>query len=234
MELAVTTRGKFGKAVAQTRRAGLIPAEVYGKGLENLHISVSAKDFKKMFKNAGKNTLITLAAGGERYSTLVHDVQKDYLTDEIVHVDFYRVRMDEKIKAKVPLEFTGESLGVKEKGGILNISMHEIEIESLPADLPHRLTVHLSSLVDINKSVYVKDILIPKGVKVLVDLDTAVATVKAPVEEKVEEAPVDVSTVKVESEEKKAERDAEKTQKGEKPADAEKQAKPTKSEKPTK
>ncbi len=229
MELAVTTREKFGKGVAQTRRAGLIPAEVYGKGLENLHISVSAKDFKKVFREAGRNTLITLAAGGEKYSTLVHDVQKDYLTDEVIHVDFYRVRMDEKIKAKVPLEFTGEALGVKEKGGILNISMHEIEIESLPANLPHRLRVDLKPLDDINKSVYVKDIVVPEGVKVLVDPNTAIATVKAPVEEKIEEAPVDVSEVKVESEEKKAERDAEKIQKGEKPAaEAEKEAKPGK------
>ena len=226
MELAVTPREKFGKAVAQTRKAGLIPAEVYGKGLQNLHISISAKDFKKVFKEAGRNTLITLAAGGEKYSTLVHDVQMDYLTDEVIHVDFYRVRMDEKIKAKVPLEFAGDAIGVKEKGGILNISMHEIEIESLPANLPRRLSVDLKPLDDINKSVYVKDIRVPIGVKVLVDPNTAVATVKAPVEEKIEEVPVDVSAVKVESEEKKAERDVEKTQKGEKPAEAEKQAKP--------
>ena len=233
MELSVTMREKFGKVVAQTRKAGFIPAEVYGKGLENLHISVSAKDFKKVFKEAGRNTLITLSAGGEKYSTLVHDVQKDYLSDEVIHIDFYRVRMDEKIKAKVPLEFTGEAMGVKEKGGILNISMHEIEIESLPGDLPHRLSVDLAPLDDINKSVYVKNIAVPNGVKVLVDPNTAIATVKAPVEEKVEEAPVDVSEVKVESEEKKAERDAEKVAKGEKPAEAP-AAKPAKPEKPSK
>ena len=234
MELAVTTREKFGKAVAQTRKEGLIPAEVYGKGLDNLHISVSAKDFKKVFREAGMNTLVTLSAGKEKYSTLVHDVQRDYLSDEVIHVDFYRVRMDEEIKAKVPLEFTGEAIGVKEKGGILNISMHEIEVEALPANLPHRLSVDLKTLDDINKTVYVKDIAVPKGVKILVDPNTAVATVKAPVEEKVEEVPVDVSEVKVESEEKKAERDAEKAVKGEKPAEAEKPAKQTKPEKPAK
>jgi len=222
MELAVTTREKFGKAVASSRRAGLIPAELYGKGVENLHISVNTKDFKKVFKEAGMNTIINIVAGKEKYPTLVHDIQKDYLSDEVIHIDFYRVRMDEKIKAKVPLEFTGEAIGVKEKGGILNISMHEIEIESLPADLPHRLSVSLLPLVDINASVYVKDIQVPKGVKILVDLETAIATVKVPVEEKVEEVPVDVSEVKVESEEKKAERDADKAAKGEKPGEAEK------------
>ena len=102
---------------------------------------------------------------------------------------------------------------MKEKGGILNISMHEIEVEALPANLPHRLSVDLKPLDDINKTVYVKDIVIPKGVKILVSPNTAVATVKAPIEEKVEEVPVDVSEVKVESEEKKVERAAEKATK---------------------
>ncbi len=228
MELAVTTREKFGRAVAGTRREGLIPAEVYGRGLQNLHISVSAKDFKKVFKEAGTNTLITIALGGEKYPTLVHDIQRHYLTGEVNHIDFYRVRMDEKIKAKVPLEFIGEAVGVKEKGGILNKSMQEIEIESLPADLPHRLSIDLKPLDEINKSVYVKDIQVPKGVKILIDPETAVATVKAPVEEKVEEVPVDVSEVKVESEEKQAERDADKAAKGETSPEAAKAEKPAK------
>ncbi len=234
MDLAVTPREKFGKAVASARRAGLIPAELYGKGVKNLHVSVGAKDFKKVWKEAGTNTIVTIALGGETYPTLVQDVQKDYLSGDAIHVDFYRVRMDEKIKTKVPLEFTGEAMGVKEKNGILNVSMHEVEIESLPADLPHRLVVSLAPLTDINTSVYVKSIRVPAGVKILIDPGTAIATVKAPVEEKVEEPPVDLGAVKVETEEKKAERDAEKTVKGEKAGEAEKPGKTEKSEKPAK
>jgi large subunit ribosomal protein L25 len=134
--------------------------------------------------------------------------------------------MDEKIKTKVSLEFIGEAPAVKDKGGILNKAMSEIEVEALPADLPRHLELDLSSLDDIDKSIYVKDIKVPAGVKVLVDADTVVATVTPPVAEevKVTEEVVDVSAVKVEGEEKRAERAAEKekTGKEETPAEVEK------------
>jgi large subunit ribosomal protein L25 len=228
MDLAVKNREKFGKAVKSLRRQGMIPAELYGRGLKNLHLSVPTKDFLKVFKEAGTNTIVNLlldkdlparlakapaerADGQERRPALVYEVKKDYLTDEIIHVDFYQVRMDERIKAKVPIEFEGEAPAVKDKGGILNKAMSEIEVESLPADLPRRLLVNLSLLDDLNKSVYVREIKVPQAVKVLVDPETVVVTVTPPVveEEKVE-APVDIGAVKVEDEEKKAERAVEK------------------------
>lgn len=207
------------------RQQGMIPAELYGRGLKNLHLSVPTKDFLKVFKEAGTNTVVNLlldkdlsAGGQERHPALVYEVKKDYLTDEIMHVDFYQVRMDEKIKAKVPIEFEGEAPAVKDKGGILNKAMSEIEVESLPADLPRRLLVNLSTLDDLNKSIYVREIKVPQAVKVLVDPETVVVTVTPPVveEEKVE-APVDIGAVKVEDEEKKAERAVEK--KTEKPTE---------------
>jgi large subunit ribosomal protein L25 len=225
MDLAVKNREKFGKASKSLRQQGLIPAELYGRGLKNLHLSVPTKDFLKVFREAGTNTVVNLlldrdlpAGGQERRPALVYEVKKDYLTDEIMHVDFYQVRMDERIKAKVPIEFEGEAPAVKDKGGILNKAMSEIEVESLPADLPHRLLVNLSLLDDLNKSVYVREIKVPQAVKVLVDPETVVVTVTPPVveEEKVE-APVDIGAVKVEDEEKKAERAVEK--KTEKPTE---------------
>ncbi len=211
MDLSVQTRGKFGKAVKTLRREGLIPAELYGHGVKNMHLAVPAKDFLKVFKEAGTNTVVNLLVDKERRSALIYDVRRDYLSDDVVHIDFYQVRMDEKIKTKIPLEFLGESLAVKEKGGILNRAMLEVEVEALPADLPHRLSVELALLDDLNKSAYVKDIKVPGGVKILIDPETVIATVAPPVaEEENVEAPVDVSAVKVETEEKKAEREAEK------------------------
>lgn len=227
MDLAVQNREKFGKAVRSLRRAGFIPAELYGHGVKNTHLSVAAKDFLKVFKEAGTNTVVNLLIGEEKHPAnggtherrpaLIYEIKRNYLTGEIAHVDFYQVRMDEKIKAKIPLEFTGEAPAVREKAAILNKAMAEIEVEALPADLPHRFEVDLKALDDLNKSVYVKDINVPRGVKILIDPETVVVTATPPVAEEVKvEAPVDVSAVKVEDEEKKAERQAEKVSKEEK------------------
>ena len=213
MELTAATREKFGKQTGALRREGLVPAELYGRGLKNLHISVSAKEFAKVFREAGTNTIVTLAVGGEKHSALIHDVARDPLSGEPAHVDFYQVRLDEKITTRVPLEFVGEAPAVKAKGAALNKSMTEIEVEALPQDLPHSLAVDLSALDDIDKSIYVRDLAVPKGVEILVAGDTAIATATPPAPEEIApaaEAAADVSAVKVESEEKKAERQAEK------------------------
>lgn len=219
MDLTAKPREIVGKKVRTLRREGFLPAELYGHGQKNLHLSVAAKEFNKVFKEAGENTVVTLVLDAkDRRSVLVNDVQKNYLTGEIDHVDFYQVRMDEKLKAKVPLEFDGISPAAKEKGGIVAKAMSEIEVEALPNDLPHRLTVDLGLLDDLNKTIYVRDLAVPKGVTILIDAETAIVSVVPPkVEEVAEVAPVvDVAAVKVESEEKKAERAAEKAEKGEK------------------
>jgi len=211
MDLTVKSREITGKKVRTLRREGLVPAELYGHGLQNLHLSVSAKEFGKVLKEAGTTTVVTLLLSTEKKPAIIHDVKHNYLTGEVEHVDFYQVRMDEKLKTKVPLEFIGEAPAVKEKQAVINKSMSEIEVEALPQNLPHKLIVDLSLLDDLNKSVYVRDIVIPKGVEVLIDMDTAVVTAVPQAAEEVVEAPiVDVTDVKVETEEKKAERTAEK------------------------
>jgi len=117
--------------------------------------------------------------------------------------------MDEKIRTHIPLEFIGESPAVKNYGGILNKSMLEIEIEALPKDLPHNIPVDISQIKELDQSIYVKDLSIPKNVKILVDPETVIATVSLPKEEAPSE-PIDISAVKVETEEKKLERSKEK------------------------
>ncbi|MEE8131893.1 MAG: 50S ribosomal protein L25 [Candidatus Paceibacterota bacterium] len=210
MELTVQKREIFGKKVKELRKQDLIPAELYGHGFENLHLSVPAKDFSRIFNEAGESTIIKLKVEGgdgkekgSELNVLVHDIQKNVLTDEISHIDFYQVRMDEKIKAAVPLEFIGEAPAVKEKGGVLIKSVHEIEVEVLPADLPHNIPVNLDELDDIGKNIHMKDIKIDEKVKVLIEPETVIATVIEPIkeEEKVEE--VSVEEVEVEGEEAK-------------------------------
>src|SRR3989344_770423 len=224
MDLAVETREKFGKAVKILERQGLIPAELYGHGIANLHLAVKRRDFEKVFKDAGESTVIKLKVGGEKpnsgekeLNVLVHDIQRNYLSDEISHIDFYQVRMDELIKAHIPLEFTGESPAVKGQGGILNKTLSEIEVEALPGDLPRQFEVNLGNLIELNQSIYVKDLEIPAKVKVLVEPETVLVTVTPPLEEEVIEAPVDVTAVKVEAEEKVAERAKGKIEEPEKP-----------------
>lgn len=217
MDLLVTERTVLGKQVNALRREGLIPAEMYGHGIQNVHLSVAAKDFSKIYAVAGENTVITLVVGTKKFPVIIHHVDRHYISGDPIHVDFHQIRMDEKITARVPIEFIGESAAVREKGAVINKSMTEIEVEALPADLPHQLTIDLSGLDDLDKTLYVRDIKLPKGVMSLVDEDTAVATATEPRVEEEPTAPVaDVSSVKVEAEEKVAERAAGKAEAEEK------------------
>lgn len=223
MDLSVQPREIVGKKVRTLRRGGLVPAELYGHGLKNMHLMVGAKELAKAVKEAGTTTVLNLvvnggtsAAAAKKHPALIHHVSENYLTGEIDHVDFYEVRMDEKITAKVPLEFTGDAPAVKAFAAVINKSMSELEVEALPADLPHSLIVDLSVLAELNQSIYVRDLTIPRGVEVLVDPETAVATATPQAAEEVVETPIEVTDVVVETEEKKAERTAEKGEKEEK------------------
>jgi len=203
MELIVQKREIFGKKVKALRKQGFIPAELYGHGVENIHLSVPAKDFLKIFKEAGESTIINLSLENKKLPVLIHDVVVDPINDQIIHIDFYQIKMDEKITTSVPLEFIGEAPAVREKGGILVKAMQEIEIEALPADLPASIKVNLNNLSEIGKSIYVKDLQVTKGLKILVESETVVATVIEAAKEEFEEKPITVEEVKVEREEKK-------------------------------
>ncbi len=212
IQLKADKRDKFGKANRALREQGLIPAELYGHGLDNLHISVSVKDFEKVFREAGENTVVELSLDGKKHPAIIHDVQKDFLSDSVEHIDFYEVRMDEVIRVHVPIELIGESPAVKEQGGMLNQSMQEIEVEALPAKVPAKFTLDVSGLIELNQSLYVKDLDIPKDAKIMVEPEAVIVSVMPPRKEE-EVKPVeavDLSAVKVESEEKKAERDKDK------------------------
>lgn len=209
MELQVQKREIFGKKVNILRDSGWIPAELYGRGRENIHLSVPVKEFSRVFKEAGENTIVNLALGNEKLPILIHEVIMNPLDDTIMHIDFYQVRMDEKITASIPLEFTGEAPAVKEKNGVLIKAMQEIEVEALPADLPHDFQVDLNTLSDIGMSIHVKDIKVPERVKLLVEPETVIATIIEQAKEEEAAKPISVEEVKVEGEEKKKETEAE-------------------------
>jgi large subunit ribosomal protein L25 len=216
MQLTAEKRDILGKKVAGLRAKGLIPAELYGNGSENKHLTVSQRDLLRLIKAEGPATLVDLVIDGTPQRVLIHDLQQSVHTDDIQHVDFYAVRKGEKIKVHVPVSFVGEAPAVKTDGAVLNKSLLEIEVEALPDDLPHEITVDLAPLTAIDMAIHIKDLVLPKGVHAHTDPETLVVSVAAPrVEEEAPAATTDVNEVKVEGEEKKAARDAKKGEEGE-------------------
>jgi large subunit ribosomal protein L25 len=209
LEIKANLRKEIGSGLNKLRSQGLLPAVVYGHGIESKSISVSEKEFAKLYQQAGESTLVSLNFDGAEKKVLINDVQYDPLTDKPVHIDFYEVRMDEKIKANVPLVFAGESAAVKAEGGILVRSIQEVEVEALPQDLPHHIEVDISKLATFEDHIRIKDLKVAGSAKILAEPEEIVASVSQPrseeelaaLEEKIE-APAE--EVKVVGEEEKA------------------------------
>ncbi len=216
-ELNAQSRTILGTKVKTLRKKGLLPAVIYGEGLESQAIATSFVDFERAFREAGESTLVTLNVEGKSYNVLIHDVDYHPTKGNPIHADFYAVRMDKAIRTTVPLEFIGESAAIKMEGGILVKVMHEIEVEALPKDLPHELHVDLTLLSTLESKVLVKDIKLPKGVEITADSDELIALVETPRSteelealEQGEGATSEVAEVKTEQEEKRAVKEAEK------------------------
>jgi len=124
IELKAQTREITGKKVSQLRNAGQIPAVLYGHGIKAISLSVDAREFDRAFGQTGETSIFHLLSGGKKHNVLVHDLARDPLFGQILHVDFYEVRMDEKLKVKIPLVFVGESPLVKSEGAILIKPLH--------------------------------------------------------------------------------------------------------------
>lgn len=179
--LNVQGRAETGKALEKLREAGNIPAVLYGHDVQPVSLSVNYLDFSRAFKTAGESTLIELALDGKKpVNVLVHDVATHPLTGRIMHIDFYQVNMKEEIETDIHLEFIGESEAVKALSGVLIRSLEAVKVRCLPSDLPHALTVDLSQLATFDDAIKVKDIVLPKGVEMLDDIETVIATVAPP------------------------------------------------------
>lgn len=199
------------------RKAGGIPAVVYGHKVKNVNLTVDGKSFGNLYKTAGETTVLDLHIEGENTdrSVLIHDVAVDPVRSDIVHVDFYEVKKGEKIKTHIPLVFEGESAAVKSEGGVLVKNVYKVEVEALPKDLPHEIVVDISKLKTFSDAVTIADLHISADVKIFADAKEVIAKVMPPrtteeLESLEKTAEMKVDEVKVETEEKKKERDAEK------------------------
>ena len=217
-KLSTQPRTLLGKKVKSFRAKGFIPAVLYGSARkEALPLLVDEKDFARIYAGAGESSLVSLSIGVKDVcNVLVHDVMRHPVTSRVLHADFYEVRMDEKIKTRVPLLFTGESPAVKNEGGMLVRAVQEIEVECLPQDLPHALEVSIISLAAFHTVLRVKDIPMPQGVVTRLDPEKVIALVEEPrseaelakLSEAVEEAAA-VAEVKVIGEEERKKKEAE-------------------------
>ena len=205
LTLAVEKRIDAGASAPALRRAGSIPAVVYGAHHAATPISVEARAFEKVLREAGEATIVSLTGIGESLPTLIHEVDLDPLTNHPRHVDFYAVTKGEKVEVHVPLEFIGESPAV-EKGANLVKVFHELEVEADPMNLPHNINVDVSVLVALGDKIHASDIVLPSGIKLVTPAEEVVALVQEIVEEKEEEiAPVDISSIEVEKKGKEEE-----------------------------
>ncbi|HUC88471.1 MAG TPA: 50S ribosomal protein L25 [Candidatus Paceibacterota bacterium] len=214
--LTATKRSKAEK-LETMRNNGMIPGVVYGARVENTPISVPSVLFGKVLKEAGESSTIVLDLANKKIDVLIHDVQVDPVKGQPIHVDFLAIDMNKSIQVKVPVEFIGIAPGEKSGLGVLVKVLHEITIEALPKDLPHSVTVDISTLVNLNDQVHVKDIKFPKGVTAITGGDEVVGLLAAVKEEVVEEvaAPVDLSAIEVEKKGKQEEENPVGEEKGE-------------------
>ena len=192
VSLSARARTNLGKKVKKLRKEGKIPANLFGKDIKSKALDVEEKEFRKIFKEVGETALINVKVDSEAYPALIHKVQLDPKTDSILHVDFHKVNLKEKITTHVPIVLEGESPAGKTGIGLILQTLNEVEVESLPVDIPHDVKVNISKLEEIGQSVQVKDLKIDKEkVEVKNDPEATVVTVQTAEmkEEEVVEAP---------------------------------------------
>jgi large subunit ribosomal protein L25 len=167
--LKADPRTVLGKQVKAMRRAGQVPAVLYGAGVEPTPIVLDAREATRILARTTGATLIDLEVNGETHKVLVRETQRHSIRRDLRHVDFLKVAMDQLIRAEVPIELTGEAPAVKTLGGVLVAGIPAVEVEALPANLPDRIQVDLSVLAKIDDTITVADLSLAQGVRILND-----------------------------------------------------------------
>jgi len=188
--LKANHRNILGKQVSAIRREGKLPAVIYGHHIEPVSIELNLKDTTRSLTGLAPSALITVDVDGTTHKVLVREKQRNKITGVLLHVDFLAVSMKEKLRSEVYLEIVGVAPAIKDFDGVLVSGTDEVEVECLPQDLPERITVDISGLAKIGDGIYIRDLAVPEGVKILDDPDTMVALITAQAAEEVEVAPV--------------------------------------------
>jgi large subunit ribosomal protein L25 len=187
--LNAEARTVLGKKIKKLRREGLLPANVYGKGLSSQALQVMLSDFQAIYKEVGETGLVDLKVAGKSHPVLIKNLQMDYSSQLPLHADFYQVNLKEKVKTMVPIVLIGEAKAVSEKIGVLLQTLSEVEVEALPDKLPENIEVDVESLAEIDASVTVGDVKAGEGVAILTDPGITIVKISEPQKEE----PVEVA-----------------------------------------
>lgn len=212
VELKAQNRTILGSQVKRLRADAWIPAVVYGPDTPAQPIQLQERDLYLALRKAGSTSLINLMLESEAkpFVVLAREIQRDALTSRVQHVDFYQVRLTEKVKTTPRIEFVGESPMVKANTGVVIHHMNEVEVECLPTDLISSVEVDVSSLESMDDSIVVGDLSVPPGVTILADPEDVVVSVvpvRVALEEELEE--IEEAAEEVEGEEAADEEDTE-------------------------
>lgn len=178
-KIAVRPRAVTGKKVKQLRRDGVLPGVVFGGHKDSTNVQVDLREFERGYRRWGNTTLVNLSGlddGGEQ-PALIHDVTRSTLNGLLLHVDFLRVSLTEKVHADVPLHFVGESPAEK-AGAVIVQAKNEVGVEAFPQDIPHAIEVDISKLLEVDDSIYVRDLVVDTAkVEIQDDADDLVVRV---------------------------------------------------------
>jgi len=172
--LKASKRDVVGKQVKALRRAGQLPAVIYGRHTEPINVSLDARSANAALAKVTSSSLVTLDVDGKKYPALVREKQRNYIKGVLTHVDFLAVSLTETLRAEVRIELTGMSLAVKDFDAVLVTGMHTLSVECLPADLPDRIVVDIAPLVKVGDSIHVRDISLGDKVRILDDGDNMI------------------------------------------------------------
>jgi large subunit ribosomal protein L25 len=208
--LQATKRNVLGKQVGALRRAGKLPAVLYGRHTETTPILLDAHETKLKLARSTSSSLVIISLDGKEYPTLVREKQRHPVKNQLMHLDFQALSLTEKTHAKVGIELRGTAPAVKAYEATIVHGVTELEVESLPQDLPERVVVDISGLAEPGDSIHVRDLKLPDEVEILTDPDEVIVSVTAArAEEVVEAAPaegaVEPELVKSGKKEEKAE-----------------------------
>lgn len=197
-KLAAQKRELAGHKVKKLRREGILPANLFGRGIKSQSLQVNLKDFLEVFEKTGETGLIDLVINDkETRPVLVGNVQVEPVSDQPLHVDFHQVNLEEKVVVAVPIHLVGEAPAVVRDEGVLVQPLAEVEVEALPTDLPDHLEADISSLDKVEATVRVLDLKVSKGVTIQANPEEVVAIINPKAKEE-EAAPAAAETAPAE------------------------------------
>jgi large subunit ribosomal protein L25 len=206
VQLNAQLRSESNGKAKKIRTTGFIPAVVYGFGKENKNVKVKKHDFEKVFATAGEFNLVDLSIDdAASMKVIIKDIQRDSLTDAIIHVDFYQVDMTKKITTEIPLNFVGESKAVKELGGTLVKNMDTVEVKCLPGDLVSHIDIDISKLEVFDQFIRLHDLVLPNGIALAHETNEAVVGVAETKAEQESPKPAEVAAAETPVQETSAE-----------------------------